>query len=75
MDGSGPREGGGGAMKPVILKVGVALVLSATGLILARFVSRKEDNELGFLRRELLAMQEEHNRSQDLVIVFLKLVS
>ncbi|KAL0770449.1 hypothetical protein YC2023_049265 [Brassica napus] len=46
MDGSGPREGGGGAMKPVILKVGVALVLSATGLILARFVSRKEDNEM-----------------------------
>ncbi|KAF3582459.1 hypothetical protein DY000_02029292 [Brassica cretica] len=45
MDGSGPREGGG-AMKPVILKVGVALVLSATGLILARFVSRKEENEV-----------------------------
>ncbi|XP_013634188.1 protein CHUP1, chloroplastic [Brassica napus] len=45
MDGSGPREGGG-AMKPVILKVGVALVLSATGLFLARFVSRKEENEV-----------------------------
>ncbi|ESQ52291.1 hypothetical protein EUTSA_v10017640mg, partial [Eutrema salsugineum] len=47
MDGSGPREGGG-AMKPVILRVGVALVLSATGLILARFVSRKEDNEVTY---------------------------
>ncbi|CAH2059038.1 unnamed protein product [Thlaspi arvense] len=45
MDGSGPREGGA-AMKPVILRVGVALVLSATGLILARFVSRKDDNEV-----------------------------
>ncbi|KFK36540.1 hypothetical protein AALP_AA4G137300 [Arabis alpina] len=44
MDGSGPRDGG--AMKPLILKVGVALVISATGLILARFVSRKEDNEV-----------------------------
>lgn len=32
-----------------------------------------EKSQLGFLRRELLAMQEEH--SQDLVIVFLKLVS
>ncbi|KAH0852177.1 hypothetical protein HID58_090918 [Brassica napus] len=158
MDGSGPREGGGGVMKPVILKVGVALVLSATGLILARFVSRKEDNEvtssarnqestssssgrndgeqeeeteipgdhqqqeilglrsrleelqrkeyemelrferycnmkeqevmlmehktmlslekaqLDFYRRELSAMEEEHKRGQDLVIVFLKLV-
>ncbi|KAJ0258938.1 CHUP1-like protein [Hirschfeldia incana] len=159
MDGSGPREGGG-AMKPVILRVGVALVVSATGLILARFVSRKENNEvtsspsnqestssstrrndgeqeeeeeteipgdhqqaeilglksrieelqrkeyemelrferycnlkeqevvlmehktmlslektqLDFLRRELSAMEEEHKRSQDLVIVFLKLV-
>ena len=146
-------------MKPVILKVGVALVLSATGLILARFVSRKEDNEvtssasnpestssssrrndgeeeeehteslgdhqqqeilglrsrleelqrkeyemelrferysnmkdqevllmehktmlslekaqLDFYRRELSAMEEEHKRGQDLVIVFLKLV-
>lgn len=154
MDGSVSREGGG-AMKPVILKVGVALVLSATGLILARFVSRKEDNhvpssasnpestssssrrndggeqeeeteipeeeilglqskleelqrkeyemelrferycnmkerevmlmeqqtmlrlektQLDFLRRELSAMEEEHKRGQDLVIVFLKLV-
>ncbi|KAL1224368.1 hypothetical protein V5N11_035480 [Cardamine amara subsp. amara] len=45
MDGSGSREGGG-TMKPVILRVGVALVISATGLILARFVSRKEDNEI-----------------------------
>ncbi|KAH0925296.1 LOW QUALITY PROTEIN: hypothetical protein HID58_017552 [Brassica napus] len=155
----GPREGGGGVMKPVILKVGVALVLSATGLILARFVSRKEDNEvtssasnpestssssrrndgeeeeehteslgdqqqqeilglrsrleelqrkeyemelrferysnmkeqevmlmehksmlslekaqLDFYRRELSAMEEEHKRGQNLVIVFLKLV-
>lgn len=33
-------------MKPVILKVGLALVISATGLILAMFVSRKEDNEV-----------------------------
>lgn len=153
MDGSVSREGGG-AMKPVILKVGVALVLSATGLILARFVSRKEDNhvpssasnlestssssrindgeqeeetemqeqeivglksrleelqrkeyemelrferycnmkerevmlmeqqtmlrlektQLDFLRRELSAIEEEHKRGQDLVIVFLKLV-
>ncbi|KAF2601673.1 hypothetical protein F2Q70_00024972 [Brassica cretica] len=45
MDGSGPREGGG-VMKPVILRVGVALVVSATGLILARFVFRKEGNEV-----------------------------
>lgn len=37
MDSSCPREGG--AMKRVILKVGVALVLSATGVIFARFVS------------------------------------
>ncbi|KAL0720961.1 hypothetical protein Bca4012_035560 [Brassica carinata] len=159
MDGSVSREGGGGAMKPVILRVGVALVVSATGLILARFMSRKEENEvpssasnpestssssrrndgeeqeeeteilgdhqqqeilglrsrleelqrkehemelrferycnmreqevmlmehkamlslektqLGFLRRELSAMEEEHKRSQDLVIVFLNLV-
>lgn len=45
MDGSaGPRDGG--AMKPVILRVCVAIVLSATGLILARFVSRNEDNEV-----------------------------
>uniref|UniRef100_A0A1J3EEE6 Protein CHUP1, chloroplastic n=1 Tax=Noccaea caerulescens TaxID=107243 RepID=A0A1J3EEE6_NOCCA len=155
MDGSGPREGGG-AMKPVILKVGVALFLSATGLILAMFVSRKEDNEvtsstsnresssppsrrndgevqetenqdhqkeeilrlksafeelqrkeyemelrferycnlkdqevmlmdqksmvsleksqLDFFRREVSAMEEEHKRGQDLVIVYLKLV-
>ena len=28
MDGSGPREGGGGVMKPAILEVGVALVIS-----------------------------------------------
>ncbi|KAF8101793.1 hypothetical protein N665_0201s0109 [Sinapis alba] len=157
MDGSGPREVGGG-MKPVILRVCVALVVSASGLILARFVSRKEDNEvtsspsnaeststssrrndgkqdeeteilghhqqqeilglksrleelqmkeyemelrferyykmkdqevmlmehktmlslektqLDFLRRELLMIEEEHKRGQDLVIVFLKLV-
>ncbi|CAA7042083.1 unnamed protein product [Microthlaspi erraticum] len=33
-------------MKPMILKVGVALFLSATGLILARLESRKEDNEV-----------------------------
>ncbi|KAG5404345.1 hypothetical protein IGI04_010464 [Brassica rapa subsp. trilocularis] len=44
MDSSCPREGG--AMKRVILKVGVALVLSATGVIFARFVSWKEDNEV-----------------------------
>ncbi|KAF8101626.1 hypothetical protein N665_0203s0038 [Sinapis alba] len=44
MDSSGPREGGG-AMKPVILRVGIALVLSATGLIFARFVYRTEDRE------------------------------
>lgn len=44
MDGSGPREGGG-VMKPVYLRVCIALVLSATGLIMARFVSWKEDNE------------------------------
>lgn len=155
MDGSGPREGGGGAMKPVILRVGVALVISATGLILARFVSRKEDNEvtssasnqgsssspsrrndgeeetesldyqkreilslnsrfeelqrkeyemelrferycnlkdqevvlmehksmlsleksqLNFFRREVSAMEEEHKRGQDLLMVYLKLV-
>ncbi|CAA7042082.1 unnamed protein product [Microthlaspi erraticum] len=45
MNGSGPREEGG-SMKPMILRVGVALFLSATGLILARFVYRKEDNEV-----------------------------
>ncbi|CAE6033267.1 unnamed protein product [Arabidopsis arenosa] len=153
MDGSGPRDGG--AMKPVILRVCVAIVLSATGLILARFVSRNEDNEitsstrnpesssspsrrndeeeeresmdhqkqeilglksrfeelqrkeyemelhferfcnlkdqevmlmehknmlsleksqLDFFRKEVLAMEEEHKRGQDLVIVYLKLV-
>ncbi|KAG2332639.1 hypothetical protein Bca52824_003819 [Brassica carinata] len=44
MDGSGPREGGG-VMKPVYLRVCIALVLSASGLIMARFVSWKEDNE------------------------------
>ncbi|RID69765.1 hypothetical protein BRARA_C01841 [Brassica rapa] len=44
MDSSCPREGG--AMKPVILRVGVALVPSATGLIFARLVSWKEDNEV-----------------------------
>ncbi|XP_010516889.1 PREDICTED: protein CHUP1, chloroplastic-like [Camelina sativa] len=154
MDGSGPREGGG-AMKPAILRVCVAVVISATGLILARFVFRKEDNEvtspasnpefssspggrnneeeetesldhdkqeilslkskfeelqkkgyemelrfeqycnlkdqevmlmehksmlsleksqLNFFRKEVLAMEEEHKRRQDLVIVYLKLV-
>ncbi|CAL9235775.1 unnamed protein product [Arabidopsis halleri] len=156
MDGSGPRDGG--AMKPVILRVCVAIVLSATGLILARFVSRNEDNEvtsstsnpesssspsrsndreeeeeetesmdhqkqeilslksrfeelqrkeyemelhferfcnlkdqevmlmehksmlsleksqLDFFRKEVLAMEEEHKRGQDLVIVYLKLL-
>ncbi|CAH8363294.1 unnamed protein product [Eruca vesicaria subsp. sativa] len=45
MDGSVSKEGGG-AMKPVILRVGVALVISGTGLILARFMSRKEHNEV-----------------------------
>ncbi|EOA27244.1 hypothetical protein CARUB_v10023363mg [Capsella rubella] len=154
MDGSGPREGGG-ALKPAILRVCVAIVISATGLILARFVSRKEDNEvtssssnpgssspasrrndgeeetesldhekqeilslksrfeelqrkeyemelrfeqycnlkdqevmlmehksmlsleksqLSSFRKEVLAMEEEHKRRQDLVIVYLKLV-
>ncbi|XP_033143187.1 uncharacterized protein LOC103857708 [Brassica rapa] len=57
MDSSCPREGG--AMKRVILKVGVALVLSATGVIFAREVS---------------AMEEELKRGQDLVIVYSKLV-
>lgn len=152
MDGSGQRDGGG-VMKPAILRVCVAIVLSATGLILARFVSRKEDNEvtssasnpessspprdgeekgtesldyqkqeilglksrfeelqrkeyemelrferycnlkdqevmlmehksmlslevsqLNFFRKEVLAMEEEQKRRQDLVIVYLKLV-
>ncbi|KAF8101628.1 hypothetical protein N665_0203s0040 [Sinapis alba] len=45
MDGSGAREGGG-AMKPVYLRVCIALVLSATGLIMARFMSWKEDSEV-----------------------------
>ncbi|KAG2296444.1 hypothetical protein Bca52824_043113 [Brassica carinata] len=45
MDGSGPREGGG-VMKPVYLRVCIAVVLSATGLIMARFESWKEDNEV-----------------------------
>ncbi|KAF2576859.1 hypothetical protein F2Q68_00001494 [Brassica cretica] len=40
-----PREGGG-VMKPVYLRVCIAVVLSATGLIMARFESWKEDNEV-----------------------------
>uniref|UniRef100_M4E2S7 Uncharacterized protein n=1 Tax=Brassica campestris TaxID=3711 RepID=M4E2S7_BRACM len=43
MDSSCPREGG--AMKRVILKVGVALVLSATGVIFARRKDGQEEEE------------------------------
>ncbi|XP_010553360.1 PREDICTED: protein CHUP1, chloroplastic [Tarenaya hassleriana] len=34
------------SMKPVILKTGVALIVSATGLILARFMTRREDEQV-----------------------------
>lgn len=67
MDGLGLREGGGGVMKFVILKVGVVFVLLVIGLILVRFVFWKEDNEVIFFvsNLELILLFSRRNDGEE----------